>query len=646
MQPEMDAQPGSSQPMLLGAFSPSNTTNFPARHRPSSPRPATRHRQHPYMPTHEKEPSAQRLPTRQRREHWQGLQTIPPNDTLEGKLAHSSTTTASAAGSAGVQQARGTSQQPQPQSASSALSLGMNPGVSACLTADRRSANRVAPDEHRVPTTGISVVPAPQGPYKMPNGIPHPQLTEKKSTIQSGPILPPTQEQLAHANDVIKNLKQVYSAKLPTMQLHALSDDHRMEYNRLLEQVHKMAQDLDVKLPMYWIVLRSDNMIRNLVAIVSLVAHQRASRLTESHLVIIDLSALKSMHSLLQKAIVQFEQRHQTMEAAVTPQQMGDEVLGLLLNRPSSPPTALNVTSTQPIPLIPIPDLTGLITRCSKDPVSGGTYGNIYKCIYHGPEGDVDVAVKAIRPHFFTAEVFRKELGIWKRLQHSNILKFIGTTSDFGPSVALVAPWILNGTLTSFLNEQNETLTPHDRLLLLRDVAAGLKYLHTFRVTIDGHTHPNPVVHGDLTGTNVLIGSDNTAYLADFGLSGTLTKLPGMTYLAKMSCRPGAVRWSAPELLSEEESGSAITAQSDIYSFGSIILQVLTGKVPWSHLSREAAILGKVIIEGEIHPRPDDDRVTDQRWNFMTRCWSKTPIDRPSAKEALQFIESELALYD
>jgi hypothetical protein len=38
-----------------------------------------------------------------------------------------------------------------------------------------------------------------------------------------------------------------------------------------------------------------------------------------------------------------------------------------------------------------IPDLTGLIARCNPYPITGGTYGNIYKCIYHGPEGDVEV---------------------------------------------------------------------------------------------------------------------------------------------------------------------------------------------------------------------------------------------------------------
>jgi hypothetical protein len=78
--------------------------------------------------------------------------------------------------------------------------------------------------------------------------------------------------------------------------------------------------------------------------------------------------------------------------------------------------------STQVVPTILVPDLTGLITRCSPDPICGGTYGNIYRCIYHGPDGDVEVradftflphsvmypsqvAVKAIRPQFINDQV-------------------------------------------------------------------------------------------------------------------------------------------------------------------------------------------------------------------------------------------------
>lgn len=321
-------------------------------------------------------------------------------------------------------------------------------------------------------------------------------------------------------------------------------------------------------------------------------------------------------------------------EAAGVSQQTGDALI--------SPLVVLNLP--QLVPTILIPDLTGLITRCSQDPVCGGTYGNIYKCIYHGPDGDVEVAVKAIRPQFISDQVFRRELGIWKRLRHSHILKFMGTTSDFGPSVALVSPWIPNGTLTSFLKQTKNTLTLLDRMCLLRDIAAGLHYLHTFILIEDGHAEINPVIHGDLTGTNVLIDGDKRAYLADFGLSGTLTHKTGMTYLAKLSCHPGAMRWTAPELLSGEEPASAITTQSDIYSFGNIFLQVLTGNVPWPHLTGDTAILRKVIFERELHPRPDDGCVADQFWNFMIRCWSTVPTDRPSAAEALQFVHYELNL--
>lgn len=53
------------------------------------------------------------------------------------------------------------------------------------------------------------------------------------------------------------------------MQLVTLPDDQRMEYNQLMDQVQKMTRDLDGRLPMYWIVLRADEMIRRLVAIVS-----------------------------------------------------------------------------------------------------------------------------------------------------------------------------------------------------------------------------------------------------------------------------------------------------------------------------------------------------------------------------------------
>jgi serine/threonine protein kinase len=164
-------------------------------------------------------------------------------------------------------------------------------------------------------------------------------------------------------------------------------------------------------------------------------------------------------------------------------------------------------SSNQPIL---IPDLTRLITRSYPYySVSGGAYGDIYKCVYHsgpGAAGDVQVradayisyqvfhllslhpqvAVKAIRSQVFSDEVFRRELGIWKRLRHPNILTLMGTAQGFCRSVALVAPWIVNGDLTSFLSKNNHTLCLLDRLLLVRNYVAAFhsrahRFVHKLR---------------------------------------------------------------------------------------------------------------------------------------------------------------------
>ncbi|KAG1726251.1 uncharacterized protein EDB91DRAFT_61174 [Suillus paluster] len=220
-----------------------------------------------------------------------------------GALAHLDTTTA--AGQPGVAQDGGAFQQPWPQSASNGPSL-----------------NFATNTRVNWPATGSSMVPTPQPPM-IPNSTQPPHVTEMISIMKSGSILLPPQT-LSHAVDTVQNMKQVFSSTgLTAMQPIVLSDKQRMEYDQLLDLVHNMAQDLDAKLPVYWILLRSDDMIRRLVAIVLTVAHQRASCSTGSSQVIIGFSILQGMLSQLQKATQDFEQRYQMMEATIASQQMG-----------------------------------------------------------------------------------------------------------------------------------------------------------------------------------------------------------------------------------------------------------------------------------------------------------------------------------
>ncbi|KIJ07795.1 hypothetical protein PAXINDRAFT_139697 [Paxillus involutus ATCC 200175] len=180
---------------------------------------------------------------------------------------------------------------------------------------------------------------------------------------------------------------------------------------------------------------------------------------------------------------------------------------------------------------------------------------------------------------------------------------------NFGRFPAMVCPWLENGALTSYLEHQHGTLKPVERLVLV--------------------VHSQSIVHGGLSGVlERAIDANGRACISDFGLSIILTKLGGSTYAS--SHAGGTLRWTAPELLDtqvpedDEPLDVFPTPRSDVYSFGSIMLQILTGKVPYHYYVRESQVLS-AISKGMIPKRPGRALVTDRQWTFMQRCWM--PVD-------------------
>ncbi|OAX35194.1 kinase-like protein [Rhizopogon vinicolor AM-OR11-026] len=302
-------------------------------------------------------------------------------------------------------------------------------------------------------------------------------------------------------------------------------------------------------------------------------------------------------------------------------------------------------SATLPTPVSPLPkdtgspvtpiqaiDLTNWISRSyGLDPVAGGAFGNVWKCTYNDGFRCIAVAVKGFRFKVDkqTWQRLRREMGIWRRLNHPNVMEFMGIAFGFGLTIALVAPWAENGTLTNHLEKRWSTITSIEQLNVLDDIASGLSYLHSYP--------NNPITHGDLTGSNVLILRNMTACIADFGLSSMLGDLQtGMTYLGAITMYPGAVRWTAPELLESDDLQP--TTLSDIYSLGSIMLQVLSGKVPWHEIKREVLIIRKIHL-GHTPPCPSPQSLlVDELWPFISQCWSLSPEERPTAGNALEFI--------
>ncbi|KAG1808949.1 kinase-like domain-containing protein [Suillus subaureus] len=283
--------------------------------------------------------------------------------------------------------------------------------------------------------------------------------------------------------------------------------------------------------------------------------------------------------------------------------------------------------------------------------MASGGLGEIWKCsMIIGSAAlatSTEVAVKIIRVDDIRNEKaiqkakkrLRREVAVWIKLRHAHILTLHGTVSSFGPLPALVSTWMHNGALNGYL--ERTSLTMEQKLKLSKQVVDGLRYLHE-----------QGVIHGDLTSTNVLIDSDGNAFLADFGLSVALAEGDRSYYHSYSS---GAVRWLAPELIDLpdpesilDDSDSVVSlpkpnSHSDVFSLGCIMLHVFSGKLPFWWLRNVRQLFSARFKRVEPYQLEPSVTVSHQHLDFMRKCWSAKPEDRPSTGDAASFVEEELA---
>lgn len=291
-------------------------------------------------------------------------------------------------------------------------------------------------------------------------------------------------------------------------------------------------------------------------------------------------------------------------------------------------------------------DLTNFITKTKTYPEASGSFGLVYKWDYKREKQSLQVAVKRFH-RVEDREALRREIGVWKRLRHECIVPLLGYTRDDSPEpVSLVSLWMPKGTLNSYICGKPSLA---QRYLLLCNVANGLNYLHS-----------ESVVHGDLTSLNVLIDDKGQACLTDFGLSSMVKMGEKFNYLRPCERQPGAFHYSAPELITshakvngdEDKYGDATSSSnrrevkerdmpspsSDMYSYGCIMYEVLSGDIPWEDYKIPVA----VILTGQTPERPQSQYVQDEDWIFILQCWLSLPPLRPVASQALKFAEDRV----
>jgi len=273
------------------------------------------------------------------------------------------------------------------------------------------------------------------------------------------------------------------------------------------------------------------------------------------------------------------------------------------------------------------------VQKAGQWPIGCGSRGSVFiGHMYDGRGGYQQVAVKiihGINADFWTVQKrVNREIAVWRYLDHPNVARFLGLTRNFnGPIPGIVLP-----------------LVPHDlmaytspsldlKLRLLREIAAGVKYLHS-----------KYVIHGDLKPDNVRVSSTGTAQILDFGM-GKIVGVHGFTTV--LSANP---RYMAPEFFSgegdDDDAPVRPTFKSDIYSFAMLMLQVLHGtdltphgddnSLPFNHIPpMSTTSLYTALPKGKRPRRSRYRNITSAQWSLLEHCWHQDPRSRPSINEVI-----------
>lgn len=223
--------------------------------------------------------------------------------------------------------------------------------------------------------------------------------------------------------------------------------------------------------------------------------------------------------------------------------------------------------------------------------VGAGKYGSVYKGSLSLPAvRNAAVAVKVFTlQQSGSSRSFLAECGALRRVKHRNLINIITCCSSVDTRgndfQALVFEFMPNYSLDRWLHprtdEQLHKLNLIQLLNIAVDVADAIDYLHN-------NSRPS-VIHCDLKPNNILLDSDWTAYVADFGLSkliGESVNISGSYTGSSIGIR-GTVGYVAPEY----GAGGPVSTAGDAYSFGITLLEMFTGRAPTDDMFREGLSL-------------------------------------------------------
>ncbi|GLJ37589.1 hypothetical protein SUGI_0763780 [Cryptomeria japonica] len=200
-----------------------------------------------------------------------------------------------------------------------------------------------------------------------------------------------------------------------------------------------------------------------------------------------------------------------------------------------------------------------IATNNFRDKLGKGAFGSVFRGAL--PDNTL-VAVKKLEGSTQVEKQFRAEISTIGNIQHVNLVRLCGFCTE-GSQRLLVYEYMPNGSLNSFLFAGSQKLLDwKTRFEIALGTARALVYLH--------EECRDQIIHSDIKPENILLDSDFNPKVADFGLA----KLVGRDFSRVLTSMRGTRGYIAPEWI----DGLAITSKADVYSFGMMLLEMISGR--------------------------------------------------------------------
>ncbi|KAG8916810.1 hypothetical protein FRC01_002860 [Tulasnella sp. 417] len=249
-------------------------------------------------------------------------------------------------------------------------------------------------------------------------------------------------------------------------------------------------------------------------------------------------------------------------------------------------------------------------------------------------------AIRVLRRLMTVLQRLARELNIWAKIKHPNVVELIGYYLDEKyESPLLISELMVNGNVLDYINRFKPDT--EQRISFVKGITAGLACLHGY---------DPPICHADLKPANVLIDLHMNAVLCDFGLAAFVSGSGTSPGLVTSTTVKGTPRYMSPELLMEDDCTHSL--ESDIWAWGRTVFQVLTSHVPYAEAVGEGpfylAIAQKKFPGDVTLLLPNDSESVDPNSaltlrflrSTLPRCWDFDSRKRPSIRTLLLEISS------